>query len=129
MIRSNGIDLVCVSQFARLADPASSFVAATFTPAELKYAKMATGETVTYLAARYAAKEALIKALDGAYLFRPPLLKSIDYREIEVAHDPHGRPYFLFYGAIKNVIESLGATAQLSVSHDGDYATAFVIII
>ena len=129
MILGTGIDVVSINEFDRLCrDPASRFLDEHFTGDERLYAEKTPGSQVSHLAAHYAAKESLIKALEGAHLFRPPLVKNINYREIEIQHDPEGRPYFLFSGEMLRVVSSLKVKASLSISHDGDTAVAMVVL-
>lgn len=124
-----GIDIVHIPSFAQLtADTASAFVNDHFTTAELEYCERAVGDRTSHFAARYAAKEAAIKALEEAHLFRPKLVAQVSYREIEVCKDPGGRPYLMFHGIIAKIVESLQAKAYLSMSHDSDYAIASVIL-
>lgn len=122
-----GIDLVCVSTFEKLLS--ESFVRDHFTKSEKSYCDRAPGAVAARLAARYAAKEAFIKAIEGQHLFRPRLLATVAYHEIEVTHDPQGRPYFLFHGAMKKIVADLKLTVNVSLSHDGDYAIAQVVMV
>lgn len=129
MTQGLGIDIVCISAFEKICgDSDSAFLKNHFTAGETNYAEKAHGTTATHLAVRYAAKEAVIKALESMHLFRPALLKNVNYRDIEVAKDPNGRPYLIFYGALKDVVQELKVQTLLSLSHDGDYAVAQVIL-
>lgn len=129
MTQGLGIDIVCISEFEKICGgPDSAFMKNHFTAGESNYSEKSTGTTATHLAGRYAAKEAVIKALESMHLFRPALLKHVNYREIEVANDPHGRPYFIFYGAVRTVVQELKIQSLLSLSHDGDYAVAQVFL-
>jgi holo-[acyl-carrier protein] synthase len=118
-----GVDLVDVPEFAeQLSDTASGFVDGTFTAREQRTAK---GDA-RRLAARFAAKEAFIKAWSGSRRGQPPLLARIDLREIEVVDDGYGRPGLRLHGT---VAEAVGPVAtHLSLSHDGRSAIAFVTI-
>ncbi|WP_164045282.1 holo-ACP synthase, partial [Serratia marcescens] len=70
------------------------------------------------LAARYAAKEALIKALGGS--------DGVHWTEIEVTSEPSGRPVFSLTGETAAVVAARGITAvHLSMSHDAGLATAY----
>lgn len=129
MIRGNGIDIVFVPEFEKLAgDPSCAFVRDHFTDAEIGYSERAPGTNASHLAARYAAKEAAIKAFEGAHLFRSPPFAKADYREIEILNDPWGRPYFVFHGAVAKLATKLEIAAHLSISHDGDYAVAQAVL-
>ncbi|HSN30843.1 MAG TPA: holo-ACP synthase [Kofleriaceae bacterium] len=109
-----GVDLVQVSRIAAsVATFGERFVERVFTPAEAAYAT-----TPERLAARFAAKEAVKKALQ---------LDGVGWREIEVARRANGACDVVLHGAARAAAEALGATLALSMSHDGDYATATVV--
>ena len=73
------------------------------------------------LAARFAAKEALAKALGT-----PSILT---WSEIEVAKDSLGKPSLLFHGQTRDKIRELGELRfHLSMSHDGPVAVATVVV-
>lgn len=130
MILGAGIDIVAINNFERICrDETTNFLERHFTPAERESAEKRAGSKVSHFAAWYAAKEAFIKALDSTHLFRPKRITNVDYREIEVAHDPEGRPYFILHGSFKEVAFELKATSHLSLSHDGDYAIAQVLLV
>ena len=118
-----GVDLVDVPAFAdQLADAASGFVDGTFTRLEQQVAQ----RDPRRLAARFAAKEAFIKAWSGSRRGRPPLLAAVDLREIEVVDDGYGRPGLRLHGAVASAVGPV--VAHLSLSHDGPSAIAVVII-
>lgn len=70
------------------------------------------------LAARFAAKEAVMKAL-GA--------RGLGWREIEVLSDAEGKPTVHLYGRAKEKAHALGAQFSLSLSHCRKYALAAVV--
>lgn len=130
MIAGTGIDVVdCAAFEALLREPGSAFEARTFTAAEraLAYARL-SGAPVTHLAARYAAKEAAVKALSQA-LSPSPLPRALaDLAEIEVVCDDDSRPSLTLRGRVRALAEGAGVTRlHLSLSHDGAVATAIVI--
>ena len=95
-----GVDLVDVPGFAQqLEDTASGFVDPTFTPREQRVAR-----DPRRLAARFAAKEAFIKAWSGSRTHQPPLLGTLDLREIEVVDDGYGRPALALHGTLAQVV-------------------------
>ena len=128
MTRGLGLDIVDVEAFAdQLADPASVFVCRTFTDAEQSSAGRAPASARPLrLAARYAAKEALLKAW-SATGGSSPAIKTPDFREIEVVHDHRGRPAIALSGGIAAAFPDRHAI-HVSLSHDGGYAAAVVII-
>jgi len=126
-----GMDIVDLAMFQeQLDDKASSFVEGTFTQREIATAK-ARSKTrqARFFAARFAAKEALIKAWSTALWGQPPVLSHVDMREIEVCMDDFGRPGLVFHGAVAQAIETLGSiVCHLSLTHDGGYAAAVVVL-
>lgn len=72
-----------------------------------------------YLAGRFAAKEATIKAL-GKYLKRRPPLS-----DIQIINDPGGQPRICFPDDLSGQLK--GVEFLVSISHDGNYATAITI--
>lgn len=75
-----------------------------------------------FLAKRFAAKEALAKAL-GTGLRSPATLPNI-----AVDHDSLGKPVFVFAPDLAAHVTSLGLTAHLSISDELDHAVAFVVL-
>lgn len=131
MIAGVGIDVVDVPGFRRqVEDSASVFVAGTFTPLELaEVASRPSSDKVPHLAARFAAKEAFIKAWSSAARGRPQALVSVDLRHIEVMSDGRGRPSLRLRGQVQEAVASLGSLIlHLSLSHDGPIATAMVVL-
>jgi len=113
---------VDVAGFAeQLDDAASGFVDATFTAAEQRAAR---GDA-RRLAARFAAKEAFVKAWSGSRYGQPPLMASVDLREIEVVGDGYGRPGIVLHGAAADAVGD--AEIHVSLSHDGSVAIAMVL--
>lgn len=123
-----GIDIVSLKDFDKIINASPAFLKDHFTKEEIAYAETGHGGALTHLAVRYAAKEATIKALESLHLFRPRLVVSLNYRDMEIAKDPQGRPYLIFHGEIKKIVQDLDLTSVVSLSHDGDYAIAQVIL-
>ncbi len=134
MILGVGTDLVHLPTFRdQLEEPGSSFVAGTFTPSELETANARpSGDPVPHLAARFAAKEAFIKAWSasrpggGEETILAP--EAVNFREIEVLSDAAGRPTLALTGAIAAAVGRRRCRAHVSLSHDGPFATATVIL-
>mgnify|MGYP005812885701 CR=1 FL=1 len=77
--------------------------------------------SVASLAARFAAKEALIKAFGG--------VPGWVWRDAEVRSDPRGRPGFRLHGNVAARAAALGVTSVgLSITHDAGLAMAFVVL-
>lgn len=130
---SVGTDLVHIPSFAQqLALPGTRF-ARVFSASELRVAQargLIGAARAQHFAGRWAAKEAFIKAWSQALYGRPPVLaeEAVDWAEIEVRPDAWGRVAVELRGEIARLArESLGDfSTALSISHDGDYATATV---
>ena len=75
-----------------------------------------------FLAKRFAAKEALGKALGTGV--RAPLLLP----DIGISHDELGKPAFIFGATLARHLAERGLVAHLSISDEQDYAVAFVIL-
>jgi holo-[acyl-carrier protein] synthase len=73
---------------------------------------------ISSLAARFAAKEALAKALSVG--------KGLPWHDAEILNLESGKPVFLFRGEIAEIID--GADVHLSLSHDAGIASAMVIV-
>ena len=110
-----GIDLVQVSRIAGSIEAfGERFLQRIFTPDEIAYARDRTER----LAARFAAKEATKKALE---------LDGVGWSEIEVVRRPSGACELILHGAARAAAEAMGAELALSMSHEGDFATAVVV--
>jgi holo-[acyl-carrier protein] synthase len=114
-----GIDVVPVARFAEAIARTPSLAARLFTAREL-----VTGHgeprTAESLAARFAAKEALAKALGAG--------GGMHWTDAEVLTDDAGRPSLAVTGTVAARAASLGVTRwHVSLSHDGGIASATVI--
>lgn len=122
------MDIVDLAGFrAQLADTASTFEAATFTASERSAAaRKPSGDPAVHLAARFAAKEALIKAWSASRWNEAAEVESLDWHEIEVIQDHRGRPALQLTGVVGQALA--GLHPHVSLSHDGGYASAVVIL-
>jgi holo-[acyl-carrier protein] synthase len=118
---SVGIDLVKTSSIAEsLEQFGQRFLERIFTTAEVAYALDAPAFKLERLAARFAAKEAAMKALQLTNL-------GVAWTDIEVVREPSGNCELNFKGAAQVAVLSNGIVTCLSMSHEGEYATAIVI--
>ena len=72
-------------------------------------------------AANFAAKEALAKALGTG-------LSGFVWVQAQALRAQSGAPYFAFSGQLAGVMRQKGLTAHLSLTHEGGFATAFVVL-
>ena len=127
MILGDGTDIVDVRRIGKSIDQfADKFTDRIFTTAE-RSAASATSQPQAYFAKRFAAKEAVYKALSGAGV------SGLGWQQAETLSLPNGAPVMLLTGQCKTALEALtpdGYKAQISISLSDEppYALAFVII-
>jgi holo-[acyl-carrier protein] synthase len=110
------VDIVEISRIEEaVASRGESFLKRVYTPAEVeRYRKK-----MPSLAARFSAKEAVIKAL---------ACKTLPLTDIEILSAPDGKPVLSLHGKAKQRAAEIGLTAlDLSLSHSRDYAVACVV--
>ena len=118
-----GVDLVDVAAFRARFDGRDDLLADTFSPVELAYCR-AQKSPWTHLAARFAAKEAALKALGTG------LAGAIAWRDVEVTRDPAGAPGLVFRGAVGEALGRVGLKrSTVSLSHTDTYAIAVVVLL
>ena len=129
MIAGVGVDVVAVSGFRDQLELDATTFTEVFTPAERDLRATGSGDA-EHLAARWAAKEAFVKAWAGSRHGRPPQLQSVEMRDIEVVCDAWGRPALRLHGEVDEEFSRAvpDASVHLSISHDGDVAIAYVVI-
>jgi holo-[acyl-carrier protein] synthase len=125
-----GVDVVGISAFAeQLEEPGTRFARA-FTSGERRAARAGSGSEAESLAARWAAKEAVVKAWSSTCFGSPEVIDPayVDLREIEVRTDAWGRPAIRLHGEIARSMADY--TVLLSLTHDttADVAAAFVVL-
>jgi holo-[acyl-carrier protein] synthase len=113
-----GVDIVEIERFARvLKTGGQQFLRRIYTEAELAFC----ANRLPQLAARFAAKEAISKALGTG-------IQGIDWREIEIVSDQYSCPFVSLYGgAAKKAEQNCIVTWAISLSHSQHVAIAFVI--
>jgi holo-[acyl-carrier protein] synthase len=116
-----GIDIVHVQRIREsMQSFGERFAQRMFTDAEAAYARSAPHAQAERLAARFAAKEAAIKALSLSEA-------GIDWREIEVVRADDGHCTLALHGRVLQAAQALGVgRALVCLSHDGEYAAAVV---
>jgi len=119
-----GIDLVQISRIAEsLANFGEKFTRRLFTEHEIGYATSSGPLQAERFAKRFAAKEATIKALELTQV-------GLDWRQIEVRRDTSGHCTLALHGVAREAAERARVhELSLSLSRDGDYATAMVVAL
>jgi holo-[acyl-carrier protein] synthase len=119
-----GTDLVQVSRIAQsIHQFGDRFVHRLFTADEIAYASSNPALLAERLAARFAAKEAAIKALSLSDT-------GLDWRQIEVQRSASGHCSLALHGVARDAAVRARITElSVSLSHDGDYASAVVVAL
>jgi holo-[acyl-carrier protein] synthase len=119
---SVGIDLVRISRIAESLELfGAQFLQRVFTETEIAYATSTPALTAERLAARFAAKEATVKALGFAE-------NGVGWRDIEIERRPSGACDLVLHGVARDAARERGVEElSVSLSHEGDYATAVVL--
>ena len=123
MIVGTGVDITEVSRIQRAWERfGERFLKRVFTPAEVRYCT-SKRNTAERLAARFAAKEAGMKAIGTG------LRRGVRWQDVEVMRQPGGRPSLRFSGRAAEIAAALGCRrTHLSLSHTPEQAIAFVIL-
>ena len=118
-----GTDIVEVARIEKLLhDKRKEFLARVFTLTEIEYCR-AKARAEIHFAARFAAKEAFMKAIGTGWS------QGVGFNQIGVSNNEEGKPALEITGAAKAVLDGFGPSSLwLSMSHTREYATATVII-
>ena len=121
MIVGIGCDIIEIERIAR-AIKSESFIRRVFTAEEAAYCQRRGQQAAASFAARFAAKEAVLKALGTG-------LREGSLQEIAVDNDGLGKPLVQLSGHFAMLAKQLGVkNIQLSLSHSRDFAVAYVIM-
>ncbi len=113
MIKGIGVDIVDLARFKRQVERTPGLIPRLFAESERDL-------PIHSLAARFAAKEALIKALGGS--------AGATWQEMEVINDANGNPAFRLNGTAEAALADRGITSvHLTMTHDAGVACAFVV--
>ena len=117
-----GVDIIEVNRIKESIEQIGQvFVDRIFTEKEKEYCEKSNKMKYQHYAARFAAKEAVFKALsdtlDNKY--------GIEWKDIEIKNDDNGRPYVKLNDKFMETIESI----DISISHCKEYAVASVVLI
>src|SRR6476659_8228280 len=123
MIVAIGIDIIEVARIREVLERTPRFRERVFTPAERAYCDSRGAVAAQHYAARFAAKEAALKALQTGWR------GGIGWQDVEIAARESGAPYLIFTGQVLEVFEKFEATAtHLSISHTTQHAIAQVVL-
>ncbi len=116
MIKGLGSDIISVARIQKAIDRnAERFLETVFTDSEITYCQKHQ-ESARHFAGRFAAKEALVKAIGTGFR------QGITWKDIEVYNDELGKPHYRFS---EKVLEIVGeGHFMLTISHCHEFATA-----
>lgn len=120
MVRGIGVDIIEIDRIQRSVESVGEhFLQKVYTPAEIQYCD-SKAHRFQHYAARFAAKEALSKALSTGWAgeFR--------WKDVEVTNDPSGQPRITLHGSLHAHLA--GAAVMLSMSHSESHVVAMVVI-
>ena len=117
-----GIDIIEINRIKKSIDElGDKFINRVYTEKEKQYCESKKMQKYQHYAARFAAKEAVFKAIsnfvDNKY--------NIDWKDIEITNNSEGRPKIILNNSENYNIESI----DISISHCKEYAVANVILI
>ena len=123
MIVGCGIDLIKVERIEKIIKRwGNSFTSRIFTSLEGEYCEKKKNNKYQSYAGKFAAKEALSKALGLG-------LRGANWKEIEIKNDEPGQPIINISGKLKNIASLKGVRKYfISISHTKEYAIAEVIL-
>ena len=124
MIRGSGIDIIEIGRFRRAKKKyGKNFLKKVFTPGEIEYSGKKRFQE-QHLAARFAAKEAVLKA------FGNKIASISNWQDIEILNDKSGRPFVRFHGSAKKLkVKERISDVIVSMAHSGKHAVASAILI
>jgi holo-[acyl-carrier protein] synthase len=120
-IKGLGIDLICISRIARAyRRRPERFLQRIFTPREVEALRQKKNPFPS-MAARFAAKEAIAKALGCG-------IGAVKWRELEILPGKRGKPAVFLQGGARAWARRCGIhSVEVSISHDGSYAVAAAV--
>jgi holo-[acyl-carrier protein] synthase len=123
-IKSMGLDIVSVARIKRLHEEyGQQFAGRIFTPVEMEYCENKRNP-FPHLAARFAAKESLLKAVGLG------LRDGLSWQQIGVINDPKGAPKLVLTGRASEILSEMEIVETLlSISHTDDLAVAEVLLL
>lgn len=117
-----GTDLARIERFRKFLEPDNGVLLRIFTQVERDYC-LSKRDPALHLAARFAAKEAFLKALGTG------LRDGLAWHQVTVDRDALGCPFLVCTERAAAMLEQRGIKrTHLSYSHDGDYAVATVVL-
>lgn len=123
MIVSIGTDIVDIQRMQAGLDKLGVRFAEKILSAHEYQEFLMVKKQASFLAKRFAVKEALLKALGTG------MRDGLHFQDIEVTHDTYGKPTLICYANTQNLLDKLGVShTHLTIADEKDYAVAFVVL-
>jgi holo-[acyl-carrier protein] synthase len=119
-----GTDIIeCLRIAQMIQRHGEQFINRVYTPHEIQYCQ-ARKQSTQHYAGRWAAKEAILKALGTGWR------RGISWRDVEIRTEQSGKPYVVLRGGAREVCNELGiAEVLISISHCRSHATAYAVAV
>jgi holo-[acyl-carrier protein] synthase len=119
-----GTDITECLRIARMIERHGElFINRVYTPAEIRYCQSRKHAT-QHFTGRWAAKEALLKALGTGWI------RGINWRDLEIRSEPGGQPVVQIRGGAQEIVQRLGVTQlMVSISHCRTHAMAYALAL
>jgi holo-[acyl-carrier protein] synthase len=122
MIKGIGVDIIDIARIKEMVNKNRRFVQKIFSEYEIEYCESKSKKEIHY-AARFAAKEAFLKALGTGWRH------GIKWTDMAVENDELGKPRIKLEDKAKDIFKEMNSQSiSLSISHTKEYAVAFVVI-
>lgn len=117
-----GTDIIEIDRIKKtIEDMGNHFLEKVYTEKEIKYCEARKQQKYQHYAGRFAAKEAIFKAISTKLSDK----YAISWKDIEVENDIEGKPHIHLYKVADELFESI----DISISHCKNYAVAYVVAI
>lgn len=124
VIKGIGTDIIEVQRFSQWHTYSLQKLKRIFSVDEINYCLQIPTNSAQRFAVRFAAKEAMVKALSGMEITLPLLYV---FSHVSIVKNEKGKPLFLISETIKKILPEK-ITTHVSLSHTKEYAVAFVVI-
>ena len=115
MIVGVGVDIIEIARMERALERRPRMTRRLFVDVEIAYCNSKRAARASHFAGRFAAKEAIAKALG----------RSLSWHEVVIDREPSGKPRVRLHGRAKEA--AAGGSVSLSISHSRDYAVAYAV--
>lgn len=118
-----GVDIIEIKRLKSSIEDVDGFRDRVFTSKEIAYCENRKKARFESYAARFAAKEAVSKALGTGFA------TGMGWKQIEILNDDNGKPYVVLTQRALETFENMGVKSMdVSLSHCGEYAIAYAVI-